>query len=122
MCPSFFGCVETVCQHAKSDRHFFKQAPGKAKTAAAKEKENAAPNGAAARVLADMQSLEYEANMKEAAARGYGKLYAVFGGGRDGLHACAAGAPYPACKEGHGTMDASEAPSTLFGLLGIVTQ
>ncbi len=62
------------------------QAPAKGKG-----KENAAQNGAAARVLADMQSLEYEANMKEAAARGYGKLYAVFGGGQDGLHACAAG-------------------------------
>ncbi len=56
-------------------------------------KENTPPNTAGAKAVADMQSLESEANVKEAAACGYGKLYAVFGGGREGLHACAAGAP-----------------------------
>lgn len=38
-----------------------------------------------------MGNLEYEALAKEASAKGYGKLYAVFGGGLEGLHACAAG-------------------------------
>lgn len=93
MCLFFIlMCEKTLCEHAEPDSGFpFEQAPGKAKGAAAKVKQNSAPNGAAARVLADMQSLEYEANMKEAGTRGYGKLYAVFGGGREGLHACAAG-------------------------------
>lgn len=92
MCHFILICEETLCEHAEPDSGIsFEQAAGKAKGAAAKAKESAAPNGAAARVLADMQSLEYEANMKEAGARGYGKLYAVFGGGREGLHACAAG-------------------------------
>ncbi|BDA48148.1 probable DNA polymerase I at C-terminar half [Coccomyxa sp. Obi] len=65
------------------------KAQGKGK-AAVSAKENTAPNAAPAQAAADMQSLEYEANTKEAAACGYGKLYAVFGGGREGLHACAA--------------------------------
>ena len=38
-----------------------------------------------------MQPLEQEALVKEAASKGYGKLYAVFGGGLEGLRACAAG-------------------------------
>ena len=38
-----------------------------------------------------MQPLEQEALAKEAASKGYGKLYAVFGGGLEGLRACAAG-------------------------------
>lgn len=72
----------------------WRELQGKGKAAEGAAKENVAPrNAAAERVLADMQSLEYEANLKEAAVKGYGKLYAVFGGGREGLHACAAGAP-----------------------------
>ncbi len=68
------------------------QAQGKGKSAMS-AKENSTPSAASAQVVADMQSLEYEANMREAAAKGYGKLYAVFGGGQEGLHACAAGVP-----------------------------
>ena len=41
-----------------------------------------------------MGNLEYEALAREAAAKGFGKLYAVFGGGLDGLRACAAGAMF----------------------------
>ena len=36
------------------------------------------------------------AHKAEAAAKGYGKLYGAFGGGREGLEACAAGAARPA--------------------------
>lgn len=42
-----------------------------------------------------MQPLEQEALVKEAASKGYGKLYAVFGGGLEGLRACAAGMLHP---------------------------
>ena len=38
-----------------------------------------------------LQPLQQEALVKEGASKGYGKLYAVFGGGLDGLRACAAG-------------------------------
>jgi hypothetical protein len=38
----------------------------------------------------DAQRAQWEA---EAAANGYGKLYAAFGGGKEGLEACAAGRP-----------------------------
>lgn len=34
------------------------------------------------------------AHKAEAAAKGYGKLYGAFGGGREGLEACAAGEPW----------------------------
>jgi hypothetical protein len=44
------------------------------------------------RAEANFNSLEYEAHQKEAAAKGYGNLYTVFGGGKEGLQACAAGA------------------------------
>lgn len=54
-------------------------------------KENAAPKQDA-KALRDMGSLEAEALAKEAASKGYGKLYAVFGGGLEGLRACSAGA------------------------------
>lgn len=37
------------------------------------------------------QRLSPEELQAEAAAKGYGRLYAVFGGGREGLEACAAG-------------------------------
>lgn len=40
----------------------------------------------------DVQPLHFEALVQEAASKGYGKLYAVFGGGVEGLRACAAGA------------------------------
>lgn len=42
-----------------------------------------------------MQPLEQEALIKEAASKGYGKLHAVFGGGLEGLRACAAGKTPP---------------------------
>lgn len=71
-----------------------------AKPAATASAENRSPNAEAAALAAgkkgcslpgNINSLEYEANQKEAAAKGYGKLYAEFGGGKEGLQACSAG-------------------------------
>jgi hypothetical protein len=72
------------------------------KQAAAAAKENTPPKqatAAAAALQSAMGSLEYEALTQEAAAKGYGKLYAVFGGGLEGLRACAAGARTCPCAE-----------------------
>ena len=68
------------------------RSPGKGQAAASKrhQKASAAGKGAAARPAAQQPLKGVEKDEHEAKVKGYGKFYAAFGGGKEGLEACAA--------------------------------